>query len=163
WSLIVAILIFALGGGMSIYEGLNHLKHPEHMHKAIWNYVVLAIALVFEGASFYFALRAFRQEMGNQSTLQTIHTSKDPTTFTVLFEDASAIFGLLVAFVGIALGDLLNNPYMDGVASVIIGIILGVVAVFLAYESRSLLIGEGVTPETLASIREIACTDPAVA
>ena len=163
WSLVVAILIFALGGGMSVYEGIIHIAHPSHIGDPTWNYVVLAFAIVFESISFYFAIRAFRKEKGSQGIWQAIHTSKDPTTFTILFEDTAALLGLLVAFVGIFLGHLLNMPYLDGVASITIGVILGVVAGFLAYESKGLLIGEGVDPQTLASIRALAGAEPAVA
>src|SRR5258708_1685907 len=161
WSLVVAILIFALGGGMSVYEGVTHLSHPQ-VHHSIWNYVVLGFAIVFESVSFYFAYRAFRKEMSGQGVFAAIRASKDPTTFTVLFEDTAALLGLIVAFLGIFLGHLLNNPYLDGVASIVIGAILAVVAGFLAYESKGLLIGEGVDPRTLASIRSIVSADPAV-
>lgn len=102
WSLVVAILIFALGGGMSVYEGVIHIAHPHEIRDPTWNYVVLGFALVFESISFYFAMRAFRKEKGDQGIWQTVHTSKDPTTFTILFEDTAALLGLLVAFVGIA-------------------------------------------------------------
>jgi cation diffusion facilitator family transporter len=162
WSLVVAILIFALGGGMSVYEGVTHLSHPQVQH-SIWNYVVLGFAIVFESFSFYFAYKAFRAEMSGQGVFETIRSSKDPTTFTVLFEDTAALLGLIVAFLGIFLGHQLNNPYLDGVASIVIGAILAVVAGFLAYESKGLLIGEGVDPQTLASIRALARSDPAVA
>jgi cation diffusion facilitator family transporter len=161
WSLVVAILIFALGGGMSVYEGVTHLSHPQ-VHHSIWNYVVLGFAIVFESVSFCFAYRAFRSEMIGQGVFEAIRASKDPTTFTVLFEDTAALLGLIVAFLGIFLGHLLNNPYLDGVASIVIGAILAVVAGFLAYESKGLLIGEGVDPQTLASIRSIVSADPAV-
>jgi cation diffusion facilitator family transporter len=161
WSLVVAILIFALGGGMSVYEGVTHLSHPQ-VHHSIWNYVVLGFAIVFESVSFYFAYRAFRSQMSGQGVFEAIRASKDPTTFTVLFEDTAALLGLIVAFLGIFLGHLLNNPYLDGVASIVIGAILAVVAGFLAYESKGLLIGEGVDPRTLASIRSIVSADPAV-
>src|ERR1700694_5702519 len=107
WSLVVAILIFALGGGMSVYEGVTHLAHPQ-VHHSIWNYLVLGFAIIFESFSFYFAYQAFRKEMGGQGVLETIRLSKDPTTFTVLFEDTAAILGLGVAFLGIFLGHLLN-------------------------------------------------------
>jgi cation diffusion facilitator family transporter len=163
WSLIVAILIFALGGGMSVYEGVIHLTHPNPIGDPTWNYVVLGFAIVFESISFYFAIKAFRKEMGDQGVWQTVHTSKDPTTFTILFEDSAALLGLLVALVGIFLAHALNMPHLDGVASITIGVILGVVAGFLAYESKGLLIGEGVNPKTLKSIRAIAGADPAVA
>jgi cation diffusion facilitator family transporter len=161
WSLVVAILIFALGGGISVYEGITHLSHPQ-VHHSIWNYVVLGFAIIFESISLYFAYKAFRSQMSGQGVFKTIRASKDPTTFTVLFEDTAALLGLIVAFLGIFLGHLLNNPYLDGVASIVIGAILAVVAVFLAYESKGLLIGEGVDPQTLASIRSIVSADPAV-
>jgi cation diffusion facilitator family transporter len=161
WSLVVAILIFALGGGVSVYEGVTHMRHP-HLSDPTWNYVVLGFAVVFESFSFFFAYKALRAEMGGQGIIQTIRASKDPTTFTVLFEDTAALLGLLVAFIGIFLGHLLHNPYLDGTASIVIGLILGVVAAFLAYESKGLLIGEGVNPEVLASIRSLARSDEAV-
>jgi cation diffusion facilitator family transporter len=162
WSLVVAVLIFALGGGMSVYEGIVHLKQPHHIENPTWNYIVLGFALIFESVSFYFAYKAFRTEKGKQSVMQTIVASKDPTTFTVLFEDTAALLGLLVALIGIFLADLFQNPYLDGVASIIIGLILGTVAVVLAYESRSLLIGEGVSKETMERISSIVLSDPAV-
>src|ERR1700730_6039596 len=162
WSLVVAILVFALGGGMSVYEGVTHLTHPPHASNATWNYVVLGLAFVFEGGSSLFAYKAFRSEMGGQGILETIRASKDPTTFTVLFEDTAALLGLIVAFLGIFLGHQLNNAYLDGVASIIIGAILAVVAGFLAYESKGLLIGEGVEAKTLKSIRLIARNDASV-
>src|SRR5436190_9094112 len=162
WSLIVAILIFALGGGMSVYEGVTHLRHP-HLSDPTWNYVVLGFAILFESFSFFFAFKAFRSEVREGGILKTIRDSKDPTTFTVLFEDAAAMLGLLVAFAGIFLGHVLGNPYLDGAASIVIGLILGVVAAFLAFESKGLLIGEGVSPRTLSSIRALAGKDDAVA
>src|SRR5882672_2602739 len=162
WSLIVAILIFALGGGMSVYEGVIHIAHPNQIKNAAWNYAVLGFAIVFESISFYFAIKAFRKEKGDQGIWETVHASKDPTTFTILFEDTAALLGLVVALAGIFLGHQLNMPYLDGVASIIIGVILGVVAAFLAYESKGLLIGEGVSPQTLDSIRAIAGADPSV-
>jgi cation diffusion facilitator family transporter len=161
WSLIVAIMIFALGGGMSVYEGVTHLRHP-HLSDPTWNYVVLGLAILFESFSFYFAYKAFRGEMRGDGIFKTIRASKDPTTFTVLFEDAAAMLGLLVALGGIFLGHVLQNPYFDGAASIVIGLILGVVAGFLAFESKGLLIGEAVSPEVLASIRSLAEQDEAV-
>lgn len=161
WSLIVAILIFALGGGMSVYEGVTHLSHPQ-LHDPTWNYVVLGIAFVFESISSFLAFKAFRKEMRGQGIFKTIQASKDPTSFTVLFEDTAALLGLIVAFLGIWLGHLLNNPYLDGVASIVIGLILASVAALLAYETKGLLIGESVDPETLAEIRSIAAADETV-
>lgn len=162
WSLIVAIFIFALGGGMSVYEGVTHITHKHALANPMWNYLVLGFAIVFESISFVFALKAFRTEMGDHGVWQTVHDSKDPTTFTILFEDTAALLGLVVAFVGIFLGHELQNPYLDGVASIMIGAILAVVAIFLAYESKGLLIGEAVDQETLRSIRAIADGDPSV-
>jgi cation diffusion facilitator family transporter len=163
WALVVAILVFALGGGMSVYEGISHLQHPRPIASPTINYVVLGVAILFEAISCLFAFKAFRKEMGQKTIFETIRGSKDPTTFTVLFEDTAAMLGLLVAFIGIFLGHQLHNPYLDGVASIVIGAILGGVAVFLAYESHSLLIGEGVSKETLANIRTIVSSDAAVA
>ena len=112
WSLIVAILIFALGGGMSVYEGVTHLPHAQ-LSDPTWNYVVLGVAFVFESTSAYFAFKAFRREMKGQGVIKTIRASKDPTTFTVLFEDTAALLGLMVAFLGIFFAHLFNNPYLD--------------------------------------------------
>jgi len=161
WPLIVAILVFSLGGGMSVYEGITHIAHP-HRGDPTWSYVVLGLAFAFESVSALLAFRAFRKELKGAGVVATIRASKDPTTFTVLFEDSAALAGLIVAFLGILLGDLLDNPYLDGIASIVIGVILASVAVFLAYETKGLLIGEGVDPETLQSIRSIAGEDGAV-
>src|ERR1041384_2476071 len=161
WPLIVAILVFSLGGGMSVYEGITHLVHPHHGDPT-WSYVVLGLAFAFESVSAFLAYRAFRKELKGAGVLETIKRSKDPTTFTVLFEDSAALAGLIVAFLGILLGDLLENPYLDGIASIVIGAILATVAVFLAYETKGLLIGEGVDPQTLASVRSIAAEDDAI-
>ena len=161
WPLIVAILVFSLGGGMSVYEGITHIAHP-HRGDPTWSYVVLGLAFTFESVSAFLAFKAFRKELKGAGVFKTIKRSKDPTTFTVVFEDSAALAGLIVAFLGILLGDLLENPYLDGIASIVIGVILATVAVFLAYETKGLLIGEGVDPETLASVRAIAAEDPAV-
>ena len=162
WTLIVAILIFAVGGGMSVYEGITHLQHPAPIRDPLWNYLVLGFALVFEGFAWTIAFKEFRKTQGNMSLWKAVRASKDPTTFTVLFEDSAAMLGLLVAFFGIFFGNLLNNPYLDGVAAIIIGLILAVVAVGLAYESKGLLIGEGARRETIESICKIAGSDPGV-
>jgi cation diffusion facilitator family transporter len=162
WTLIVAIVIFAVGGGISAYEGLLHMLHPKTVEHPIWNYVVLGLAFVFEGYSFTIAFKAFQTERGNLTIWQSIESSKDPTTYTVLFEDAAALLGLVVAFIGVLLAHVFSNPYFDGAASILIGIILAVVAVLLAYESRGLLVGEAVDPETLKNIRRLAEADPRV-
>jgi cation diffusion facilitator family transporter len=163
WSLIVAVLIFGVGGGISIYEGIAHLLHPRPLEDPFWSYLVLGFAAVFEGLVFVVAFRAFQALKGeDESIWQAIKTSKDPTTFTVLFEDAAAMLGLIFAFVGIFLAHQFENPYLDGVASVCIGLLLAAVAVVLAYESKGLLVGEGTDPQTLEKIRKLAEADPGV-
>src|SRR5258705_13283149 len=114
WSLIVAIAIFAVGCGMSMYEGINHLIHPELLTKAVWNYVVLGFAFVFEGTSWVFGWKVFRSARGKRGILEAIHKSKDPATFMVFFEDSAALLGLVIAFIGIFVGQQTHNPYADG-------------------------------------------------
>ncbi|MDP9902018.1 cation diffusion facilitator family transporter [Variovorax ginsengisoli] len=162
WSLIVAVLIFGLGGGISFYEGVMHIRHPEPMTDPTWNYIVLGAAFVFEGVSFVIALREFLRASRGQPFWQALHRSKDPTTYTVLAEDSAALVGLGVAGLGIYLSHRLNMPELDGVASVVIGLLLAGVAVLLVRESRGLLIGEGIRPETARDIREIAKAQPGV-
>ena len=162
WTLIVALFIFAIGGGMSIYEGINHIQQPEPLSDPRWNYAVLGLAVVFEGYSWNIALQEFLASKDEDSLWDAIRASKDPTIFTILFEDTAALVGLFVAFVGVLSGHLLGNVYLDGVASITIGVILCGVAILLAAESKGLLIGEGAKPETVANIREITNNDPAV-
>jgi cation diffusion facilitator family transporter len=162
WTLIVAVVIFAGGGGISLYEGILHLIHPQPIENPMWSYLVLGIAAITESWSLKVALHEFRTVQGGQSLFRAIQSSKDPSTFTVLIEDAAALAGIVAAFLGIYLGHTLDNPYLDGVASIAIGLILATVAILLVYESRGLLIGEGVDRETLASVRAIAEAEPSV-
>jgi cation diffusion facilitator family transporter len=162
WSLIVALAIFALGGGVSVYEGINHILHPHVITDPFWNYVVLAFAFVFEGISWLFGWRAFRASKGKQGIIEAIQNSKDPSTFIVTFEDSGALLGLVIAFLGVFLGHSLNNPYLDGAASVLIGLMLSTMSVFLAYETKGLLIGEGYPRETLKALRKLIAKDPGV-
>jgi cation diffusion facilitator family transporter len=162
WSLIVAVLIFGLGGGVSFYEGVQHIREPEPLRDPTWNYVVLAAAALFEGASFFIALRQFLKQAGKTPLLEALHRSKDPTTYTVLAEDSAALAGLVIAAIGIALAHALNMPELDGAASLLIGLLLAGVAVVLIRESRGLLIGEGIRPETAQAIRAIALAEPKV-
>lgn len=163
WSLIVAVLIFGVGGGISVYEGITHIIHPSPLEDPTWNYVVLGLAALFEGIVFVIALREFnRQKEADQSIWAAIKASKDPTTFTVLFEDSAALLGLIVAFIGVFLAHSFNMPTLDGAASVFIGVLLASVAMLLAYESKGLLVGEGADPETLENIKELACAEPGV-
>ncbi|MCB0327273.1 MAG: cation transporter [Bdellovibrionales bacterium] len=156
WTLVVSILIFALGGGISIYEGLIHLFTPRPLGDPFWNYIVLAIAFAFEFSVLIIALKEFnRFRKPGQSIFQAIKQSKDPSLFTVLFEDAAATVGIVIAFLGVWMGQLFQNLYMDGLASLLIGIILCLVAFFLAVETKSLLIGESADPDMVAKIRDI--------
>jgi cation diffusion facilitator family transporter len=166
WTLIVAIMIFAVGGGISLVEGIRHLRNPSPVEDPVWAYAVLSLAMLFEGYSWTIAFLEFRRERAmlraERSWLAAIRDSKDPTTFTVLFEDSAAMLGLVVAFLGVYLAERFDQPYFDGGASIVIGILLGAVAIFLARESRGLLIGEAVDPKILRSLREIAAADPQV-
>ncbi len=162
WSFVVAIILFALGGGFSIYEGIEHLRHPVEISNPAINYIVLAIAFVVEAAAWIVAYRQLRKEEGQGPLFRLVRRSKNPAVFTVLAEDTAATLGLVVAAVCLFLGQLLDMPILDGVASVIIGLILVVVAGFLAFESQSLLIGEAADPETDESVRAIAEADEAV-
>lgn len=156
WSLIVAVLIFGLGGGVSLYEGVLHVMHPNPLEDAHWNYIVLACAAVFEGASLAIALRQFTRERGDTPFWKALRTSKDPSTYTVMAEDSAALAGLAIAALGVFASHWLGMPRLDGVASILIGLLLCGVAMLLIRESRGLLVGEGVSPETARAIQEIA-------
>ena len=162
WGLIVAVLVFGLGGGLSFFEGVQHVRHPEPMRDPMWNYVVLGAAAVFEGASFAIALRQFLKQAGDTPFWEALQRSKDPTTYTVLAEDSAALVGLAVAALGIALSQRFDKPELDGAASIIIGLLLAGVAITLIMQSRGLLIGEGIRPETARAIRSIALGQPKV-
>jgi len=149
WSFVVALLFFVLGGTVSVYEGIRHLLEPEEMKSPVWNYIVLTLAFVFDGYSLYTALRIFNRQRGSTPFWQAIKESKDPSSFVVLFEDMADVIGILIATAGIALSHLFNNPYIDGIASVMIGLLLMLVALFLVRQSRSLLMGESLSAEEL--------------
>lgn len=160
WSFVVAILLFSLGAGISIYEGVNHLLHPRPMQYVTANYAVLALALVFEGGAFWFAFREFNRTRGTMGILEAVRRGKDPNLFVVLFEDSAAILGLLAAGVGIFLGQVTGNPAFDGGASIVIGVILGLTAIWLAAETKGLLIGEPAHPQVVQGIRRIVANSP---
>jgi cation diffusion facilitator family transporter len=162
WSFVVAVLIFAIGAGVSAYEGIMHVLAPEPMETPVVNYIVLAISAVFEGISWTIALREFNQEKGELGYFEAIRKSKDPTTYTVLVEDSVALIGLVMAFLGILAAQLLDDPRLDGVASIAIGLLLGAVAIFLARESKNLLIGEPALPEVREAILRIASADKTI-
>ncbi|MEZ5933957.1 MAG: cation diffusion facilitator family transporter [Alphaproteobacteria bacterium] len=155
WAFVVAILIFAGGAGISIYHGVEKIRHPEPISHVYVNYVVLMLAMLFEAFAWWVALRTFRASKGSRGWIEAVRRSKDPALFTVLFEDSAAMLGLVVAMLGIALGQALGMPVLDGVASVLIGVILALTAALLAYEAKGLLIGEGVEPETRRGIRAV--------
>jgi cation diffusion facilitator family transporter len=159
WAFIVALLVFALGAGVSIYEGVAHLMHPEPMERPLVNYIVLLASMVFEGASWLLALRDFRSHKGDLGYFQAFRRSKDPTTFTVLFEDSAALLGLLIALAGVAAAQWLAMPRLDGVASIAIGIVLAISSLLLARETKGLLIGESAHPQVRDAILRIAGAD----
>lgn len=162
WSFVVAIMIFALGAALSFYKGLEHVLHPEPLSSVGINYVVLGLAILFEGAALTIALREFKRSKGNLGFLDAVSRGKDPTLFVIVFEDSAALLGLLVAMAGIFLYQITGNPIFDGLASMVIGVILGITAIWLAYETKSLLIGEAADPDTVARIREAAAAHPLV-
>lgn len=163
WSLIVAVLIFGLGGGVSVYEGIQHMRAPAPMRDAFWNYVVLAFAAVFESTSLCIGLRQFMQQNPGRPFWQALHNSKDPTTFTVIAEDSAALAGLAIAALGVWSSQAFGIPELDGAASLLIGVLLAGVAVLLIRESRGLLVGEGIQPATARAIRAMATDEPVVA
>lgn len=162
WSLVVAVLIFAVGGGMSFYEGISHLQHPEQMGDPTLSYIVLLVSIVFEGAALYFALKSFNKKRRGRSFWRAIVQSKDPTAFAVIFEDGAALLGLVIALAGVYLGHTFQEPLYDGMASILIGVILTVISVLLASESKALLIGESAFPEVRQGIRKIIEEDQSI-
>ncbi len=156
WSFVVSVLIFALGGGFAIYEGIHALTDPEPLEDPTWNYVVLFAAIIFEGTALFLSLKTFNKSRKNSRNLITnIIKSKDAATFAVIIEDTAAVTGLSIALLGVYLSQTLENPYIDGGASVLIGLLLLGVATFLARESKHLLLGESATPETVSAVEEI--------
>lgn len=162
WAFMVALLVFALGAGISIYEGVNHIRHPEPVSDPLISYIVLGAAFAFESVPWYIAFKHFWAEKGSRSFLRAVIDSKDPTTFTVLFEDTAAMIGIVVAFVGILASHTFDMPVLDGAASVIIGLMLAGVAILLAHEVKGLLIGESASRGVQDSILKIAALDPSV-
>ncbi|MGL3045414.1 cation diffusion facilitator family transporter [Acinetobacter pecorum] len=162
WAFIVALLVFALGAIVSIFQGIYHIIQPEEMQNPMINYIVLGIAILCEGFSWSVALKTFRKQKGNMGYFEAFRRSKDPTTFTVLFEDTAALIGLVIALVGIFLAHQLNIPELDGVASILIGVVLAVSAWFLARETKGLLLGETADPKLWENVLNIAQQDAAV-
>ncbi|MCB1669658.1 MAG: cation diffusion facilitator family transporter [Gammaproteobacteria bacterium] len=162
WSFVVAILIFAVGAGISVYEGIHRLTDPQPLDNLLVNYVVLSLALVFEGGAWLFALREFNKARGAMGYIEAVQRGKDPSMFVVLFEDSAAMLGLLVALLATVLTQVTGNLYLDGIASILIGLILGSTAVWLARETKGLLIGERANVEVVEGIRKLAARIPLI-
>jgi cation diffusion facilitator family transporter len=162
WSFIVALLVLALGAGVSIYEGIVHLLSPRPMATPLVNYIVLAASFASEATSWWVALKEFRATKGTQGYFDAFRASKDPSTFTVLFEDSAALLGLLIAAAGIGAAQALDLPILDGVASIGIGLLLAASSLLLARETKALLIGESAHLHVRESLLRIAGADPDV-
>ena len=163
WSFIVAVLIFALGAGVSIFEGVAHIREPEPVERAWINYLVLGLAFVFEGVSWFISLRQYNAAKGELGFFEAFRKSKDPPSFMVFFEDSAALVGIVLAAAGTYASSSLGMPELDGWASIAIGVVLAVVAVLLARESKSLLIGERADRALSDAILQVASEHPAVA
>jgi cation diffusion facilitator family transporter len=162
WTMIVAVLIFAVGGGLSLYEGYIHVQHPAPLTDPTWNYWVLGLAVLFEGIACTLAFREFNKTRGGAGFWAALRASRDPAVYAILLEDLAALVGLVIALGGVYFGHLLNNPYFDGGASIAIGVLLIGMAVFMLKETRGLLVGEGIDAATRASLQALAKADPAV-
>ncbi|HET9679048.1 MAG TPA: cation diffusion facilitator family transporter [Gammaproteobacteria bacterium] len=162
WSFIVAILIFAVGSGISLYEGIHSLLDPHPVDSAWISYTVLTLAMVFEGFAWYFAFVEFKRSKGSATYFEAVRRGKDPTLFVVLFEDSAAMLGLVAALIGVALTQITGNVIFDSLASITIGLILGGTAIWLAYETKGLLIGESASRYVVNDIRKIINTMPEV-
>jgi cation diffusion facilitator family transporter len=164
WSLIVAILVFSLGGGMSIYEGISHIQHPEVLKDPFWNYIVLVSSMFFEGASLIYAVREFNKSRGKKGLgfWQEVSMSKDPGLFAVIYEESAAITGLIIALVGVFLGHQFNNPLFDALASILIGLVLVFVAITMVKESKGLLVGESADKDIVTGIYDLVNAEPLV-
>jgi cation diffusion facilitator family transporter len=157
WSFIVAVLVFSLGAGVSVYEGIIHIADPEEAVSPLVAYIVLLVAFLLEGWSTLEAFRDFKNAKGSLSWFQAVRQSKDPPSFIVLLENGAAMAGIVAAAIGLMLSQLTGDPFYDGAASVVIGVILGVTAILLAYESKGLLIGEAADPALVDELRSLAC------
>ena len=162
WTLLVALFIFLAGGGVSLAEGISHIRHPHTITHVFWSYATLALSACFESYSLAIGIREFREAEGVLPSWRAIHRSKDPTTFTVIFEDSAALLGLLAAFLGTLFDQLFHWPLADGIASVVIGAILMTVSVLLIVESKALLVGEGADPKMLNAIHTLTQQQPGV-
>ena len=156
WSFVVALLVFAVGAGLSFYEGISHVMAPTPIENPAVNYIVLAVSAVFDGGTWWIALRSFKGKKRYADLFGAVRDSKDPPSFMVLFEDSAALIGLLIAFAGTFLSVTLSLPVLDGVASILIGLVLAIIAVVLARETKSLLIGEPADQSIVDAITRLA-------
>jgi cation diffusion facilitator family transporter len=162
WSLIVAILFFALGSGVTIYEGVRHVLTPGPLGDPTWSYVVIVFSALFDGASFVVGIRQFRRHMRGPGYWRAVHRSKDPSLFSVVLEDVADLIGLAIAFLGVFLSHYLNMPILDGVASIAIGLVLGAIATILLIETHGLLVGEAANPELIEAIHRTVLEEDGV-
>jgi cation diffusion facilitator family transporter len=162
WCFVVALLIFAVGAGVSAYEGVIHIRHPEMIEQVWINFVVLVFAFLFEGISWWFGWKTFARVRKSRPIWATVVASKDPTSFMVLFEDSAALIGIVIAAIATYLSWKLRLPWIDGAGSILIGIVLAAVSVLLARESKELLIGERASPQLSDDLRKTAQADPCV-
>lgn len=162
WSFMVAVLIFAIGSGISIYEGINRLLHPHPVDNLLINYIVLGLAMIFEGIAWFIAAKEFNRVRGKWGVFEAVRRGKNPASFLVLFEDSAAMLGLVVAFAALLAGQLSGIEIFDGLASIVIGLILAATALWLAIETKGLLLGEAANQHVVQQIKEIVRDDPAV-
>lgn len=158
WTMVVAVMIFALGGGVSMYEGIVSLRSitPETtLSNPLVNYVVIIVAAAIEGTSLSVALKNFNRARGDVRPFKFIQQAKDPSLFTVVLEDVAAETGLLIAFLGVFFSHLLNIPQLDSIASILIGLLLCCVAIILLHETKGLLIGEGLSLAEMQEAKDI--------
>lgn len=152
WTFVVAILIFGVGAGVSIYEGWSHIREPKPLGDPLITYIVLGVAVALEGLSWGVAVKDFAPKRQGAGWWRAVRRSKDPTGFIVLFEDSAALLGLAIAALGVWASHAFDDARIDGAASVAIGLILGFVAALLARESKGLLIGESADPRLVVGI-----------
>ena len=162
WSFVVALLVFALGAGAAFLQGIMHIAKPRPIEDAYVNYIVLATAFLFEGASWWVSFVEFRKQKGPAGYFETFRRTKDPTSFMVLFEDSAALIGIMIAIAGTWAATTFDLPALDGVASILIGLVLGTTAVLLAQETKSLLMGESADPEVVRALIDTALAESAV-
>ncbi|MCC3859680.1 cation diffusion facilitator family transporter [Pseudemcibacter aquimaris] len=155
WSFVVAMLIFAVGAGVSLYEGFHKIMEPEEIRSIHINYIVLTVAICFEAYPWKMAYDEFNARRGKRGLVDAVIRSKDPSLFAILFEDTAAMLGLFTALIGLFIGDFFGIPEADGAASIVIGLILAATAAVLAIECKGLLIGEAADQQVIDSIENL--------